>query len=51
MDGPAPAIINAVEDATGVEFDAIPLMPEDIFEVLHRESVEVAVPSGTRGNR
>jgi len=29
MDGPAPAILNAIEDATGVRFCAIPLLPED----------------------
>ncbi len=34
MDGPAPAIINAVEDALKVRFDSIPLLPEDIFEAL-----------------
>jgi CO/xanthine dehydrogenase Mo-binding subunit len=34
MDGPAPAIVNAVEDALGVPFDSIPLLPEDIFEGL-----------------
>ena len=32
MDGPAPAILNAIENATGVSFTSIPLMPEDIFE-------------------
>ncbi len=32
MDGPAPAILNAIENATGVSFTAIPLLPEDIFE-------------------
>ena len=32
MDGPAPAIINAVEDALGIPFDSVPLLPEDIFE-------------------
>jgi CO/xanthine dehydrogenase Mo-binding subunit len=32
MDGPAPAILNAIENATGVSFDSIPLLPEDIFE-------------------
>jgi CO/xanthine dehydrogenase Mo-binding subunit len=31
MDGPAPAILNAVEDAVGVPFDSIPLLPEDIM--------------------
>jgi len=30
-DGPAPAILNAIRDATGVSFTAIPLLPEDIF--------------------
>ncbi len=34
MDGPAPAIINAVEDALKIPFDSIPLLPEDIFEML-----------------
>lgn len=34
MDGPAPAIVNAVEDALGTRFDSIPLLPEDIFETL-----------------
>ena len=32
MDGPAPAILNAIENATGVSFNTIPLLPEDIFE-------------------
>jgi CO/xanthine dehydrogenase Mo-binding subunit len=31
MDGPAPAILNAIENATGLRFDSIPLLPEDIF--------------------
>jgi CO/xanthine dehydrogenase Mo-binding subunit len=30
-DGPAPAILNAIRDATGVGFRAIPLLPEDLF--------------------
>jgi CO/xanthine dehydrogenase Mo-binding subunit len=32
MDGPAPAILNAIEYATGIAFNEIPLLPEDIFE-------------------
>jgi CO/xanthine dehydrogenase Mo-binding subunit len=32
MDGPAPAILNAIEHATGIAFNEIPLLPEDIFE-------------------
>ena len=35
MDGPAPAILNAIEDALGIPFDSIPLLPEDIFEALN----------------
>ncbi len=32
MDGPAPAILNAIEHATNIAFTEIPLLPEDIFE-------------------
>ena len=32
MDGPAPAILNAIENATGIAFHQCPLLPEDIFE-------------------
>jgi len=38
MDGPAPAILNAVEDALNVSFDSIPLLPEDIFDALCKEA-------------
>ena len=34
MDGPAPAILNAIENATSIAFNTIPLLPEDIFERL-----------------
>ena len=34
MDGPAPAIVNAIEDALGVPFNSIPLLPEDIYEAV-----------------
>ena len=34
MDGPAPAILNAIEHATGVSFNRIPLMPELINATL-----------------
>jgi CO/xanthine dehydrogenase Mo-binding subunit len=37
MDGPAPAVINAVEDALGVSFRSIPLLPEDIFDAVANE--------------
>ena len=32
MDGPAPAILNALENATGVNFNRVPLMPETLIE-------------------
>ena len=34
MDGPAPAILNAIENATGISFNRIPLMPELINATL-----------------
>ena len=37
MDGPAPAIINAVEDALGVSFNSIPLLPEVIYDVMQEK--------------
>jgi CO/xanthine dehydrogenase Mo-binding subunit len=45
MDGPAPAILNAVEDALKVRFDSIPLLPEDVFDALtvHREPLSGGV--------
>jgi CO/xanthine dehydrogenase Mo-binding subunit len=38
MDGPAPAILNAIEHATGISFTEIPLLPEDIFERMTKIS-------------
>ena len=46
MDGPAPAIINAVVDALGMDFDSIPLLPEDIFQTIvtrHTATVSAGV--------
>ena len=40
MDGPAPAILNAIEHATGVAFDHVPLTPEEIMDALESEAVE-----------
>lgn len=34
MDGPAPAILNAMEDALGVPVNHIPLLPEDLMNVM-----------------
>ena len=44
-DGPAPAIVNAIKDATGVSFHSIPLLPEDLFLELaaQQEADEQAV--------
>jgi len=49
MDGPAPAIVNAVVDATGVRFHSIPMLPEDIFDTLRPAALEQDAPSLTRG--
>jgi len=38
MDGPAPAVVNAIEDALGIRFDSIPLMAEDIFAAVSEET-------------
>jgi CO/xanthine dehydrogenase Mo-binding subunit len=39
MDGPAPAIVNAIVDALGLPFDSIPLLPEDILEAITSHSI------------
>jgi CO/xanthine dehydrogenase Mo-binding subunit len=49
MDGPAPAVVNAIEDALGARFDSIPLLPEDIFAALSERAAPDNVISGTRG--
>jgi CO/xanthine dehydrogenase Mo-binding subunit len=38
IDGPAPAIVNALEDALNIPLNNIPLLPEDIFEELNSSS-------------
>jgi CO/xanthine dehydrogenase Mo-binding subunit len=51
MDGPAPAIVNAVEDALGMPFDSVPLLPEDIFEAMNSAAIreiEARAPAGVR---
>jgi CO/xanthine dehydrogenase Mo-binding subunit len=47
MDGPAPAIVNAVADALGVHFDSVPLLPEDIMDRLAVTSQENNVNSNS----
>ncbi|HEX8141124.1 MAG TPA: xanthine dehydrogenase family protein molybdopterin-binding subunit [Pyrinomonadaceae bacterium] len=39
MDGAAPAILNAIEHATGISFLHVPLMPEAMIEEMGVESV------------
>jgi len=51
MDGPAPAIVNAIEDALGVRFNSIPLLPEDIFDALDEEVGSESKVSSARGKR
>jgi len=34
MDGPGPAILNAVEDATGISVNHIPMLPEDLMQAM-----------------
>jgi CO/xanthine dehydrogenase Mo-binding subunit len=49
MDGPAPAILNAVADALGVSLNAIPLLPEDLYDALHSKLAEIDGISPLRG--
>jgi CO/xanthine dehydrogenase Mo-binding subunit len=51
MDGPAPAIVNAVVDALNVPFDSVPLMPEDIFKVLGDPEAPESAFSSSPGAR
>jgi len=51
MDGPAPAVINAVEDALGVPFDSIPLLPEDIFDAVTRKAGRESISSVAEDGR
>jgi CO/xanthine dehydrogenase Mo-binding subunit len=50
MDGPAPAIVNAVADALRIRFDSIPLLPEDILSALSASSSarDASSPQGAR---
>lgn len=48
MDGPAPAIVNALQDALGVQFDFVPLLPEDIMCGLAASSQESGIRSAGR---
>lgn len=37
MDGPAPAILNAIENATGLSLNYVPLMPEALMLAMENE--------------
>ncbi len=39
IDGPAPAIVNAIEQATGVAVDSIPVIPEVLMRVMESGTV------------
>src|SRR6266404_6753476 len=51
MDGPAPAVVNAIGNAVGIPFDSVPLMPEDIFDALGGEAAREDVFSSRLGAR
>lgn len=38
MDGPAPAIANALSEALGASVDAIPALPEDLLRLMGEKS-------------
>jgi len=42
IDGPAPAVLNAIENALGIEVDEIPLMPEMLFAALAAKEASIA---------
>ncbi|HZW78903.1 MAG TPA: xanthine dehydrogenase family protein molybdopterin-binding subunit [Candidatus Deferrimicrobiaceae bacterium] len=48
MDGPAPAIINAVSNALGVHLNLVPLLPEDIMDAIGASSQEIGAESARR---
>jgi len=50
MDGPAPAIVSAVENALGVPFDSIPLLPEDIMEGLDKDGLAATAQNSGVGS-
>lgn len=50
MDGPAPAIVNALADALGVPFNSIPLLSEDIFDALATGSAQENLSRSAKEN-
>ncbi len=51
MDGPAPAVVNAIVDAVGVPFNSVPLMPEDIFDLLEDRAARENLLSSAQGGQ
>jgi len=51
IDGPAPAVVNAVGDALGTGFDSLPLLPEDIFQGMSSGAATGADSDAVRGLR
>jgi len=51
MDGPAPAIVNAVADALGMPFDRIALLPEDIFHRMSASDLQERATLAPQGGR
>ena len=49
MDGPAPAIINAVEHATGLSVNTIPLLPEDLLRAADSAQSSERQPVSSAG--
>ena len=50
MDGPAPAVVNAITDALGVALNSIPATPEDIFDAL-TATIAAEIVTATTANR
>jgi CO/xanthine dehydrogenase Mo-binding subunit len=50
MDGPAPAILNAVTNALGMNLDSIPLLPEDVFDAIAKQTPQQTLAGSARGS-
>ena len=49
MDGPAPAIVNAIGDALGIGFNEIPVLPENILTAVATRTSTPDAPSAVGG--
>ena len=41
MDGPAPAILNAIENATGLSPLEIPFLPENMMQLMKQKELSI----------